>query len=60
MAKLGATPDIMINNTLLITLKKLEDITKKSQTLATIQQRTRISNMSLCFTVEKKECVNYT
>jgi hypothetical protein len=33
--KLGTKPDIIINNTLLLTLKKLEDMAKQNQTLST-------------------------
>jgi hypothetical protein len=33
--KLGTKPEIIINNTLLLTLKKLEDMAKQNQTLST-------------------------
>jgi len=33
--KLGTKPDTIISNTLLLTLKKLEDMTKQNQTLST-------------------------
>jgi len=33
--KLGTKPEIIINNALLLTMKKLEDMAKRNQTLST-------------------------